>query len=53
MRLPLVAALLAPLPAWAEPPAVITDIAPVHSLVSQVMAPSAVVTQLVGTTLLS
>ena len=38
MRLPLVAALLAPLPAWAEPPAVVTDIAPVHSLVSQVMA---------------
>lgn len=32
------AALLAPLPALAEPPAIVTDIAPVHSLVSQVMA---------------
>lgn len=38
MRLPLIAAALAPLPAFAEPPQVVTDIAPVHSLVSQVMA---------------
>lgn len=38
MRLSLVPALLAPLPALAEPPMVVTDIAPVHALVSQVMA---------------
>ncbi|MEC7762609.1 MAG: zinc ABC transporter substrate-binding protein [Pseudomonadota bacterium] len=38
MRLTLATALLAPLPALAEPPMVVTDIAPVHSLVSQVMA---------------
>lgn len=38
MRLPFAALLLAPFPALAEPPQVVTDIAPVHSLVSQVMA---------------
>ena len=37
MRLTLPLALIAPLPALAEPPQIVTDIAPIHSLVSQVV----------------